>query len=46
MKRVNLDNVLDEGCRGKRVSDELEGKRSDKQHETCDVIETKTELQA
>jgi hypothetical protein len=31
---------------GKKASDELEGKRSDKQGETYDVIETKLKLQA
>jgi hypothetical protein len=31
---------------GKRASDEFEGKRSDKQGETCDVIEIKLKLQA
>jgi hypothetical protein len=31
---------------GKRTSDELEGKNSDKQGETCSIIETKLGLQA
>jgi hypothetical protein len=34
--RVNLGNILDEGLRigGKRASDELKDKKSDKQDET------------